>query len=278
MTWWGERQIALSDAIYYYEVSKVKKLIFENPDLDINVVGCFAPLHAIVANGNKELFEIFLSHPEVDVNIRNGNDHTPLMTIEMNTYLEMFLMLLKHPKIDVYCKDSSGNSIFYDICISGCIEGLLWWVALGFKIDFKSDEVKSAYDRMIEYERLRAVLERGKKSSRFYNYPKMRELLNLYRNDKDKAVFESKYRVGNESVLSTVLFSLVVFLCDGFLKVKAEENSETARFFRIASKLPMEIQMILCYRVFRSPKQGMCTTDVDMAVKFCVPEFFVERK
>jgi len=56
------------------------------------------------------------------------------------------------------------------------------------------------------------------------------------------------------------LFALVVFLCDGLLVVSIGSSSstlppsttskKTARFFQIAHCLPMELQMLLCNRVY----------------------------
>jgi hypothetical protein len=46
---------------------------------------------------------------------------------------------------------------------------------------------------------------------------------------------------------------LVVFYSDHFLVFKDSENSqldETRRFFEITERLPIELQMILCHRVY----------------------------
>jgi hypothetical protein len=59
------------------------------------------------------------------------------------------------------------------------------------------------------------------------------------------------------------VFSLVVFLSDDFLSLKpdtsddgdnVDQNRKTKRFFVIARMLPMELQMVLCNRIFKSPK------------------------
>jgi len=47
------------------------------------------------------------------------------------------------------------------------------------------------------------------------------------------------------------VFALVVFLCDSHLRLRetaelSEEMARTQRFFRLAQRLPMEIQMRLC--------------------------------
>lgn len=54
------------------------------------------------------------------------------------------------------------------------------------------------------------------------------------------------------------LFALVIYLADGYLKIsgEAEGNEENqpkaSRFFALAAQLPMDLQMVLCNRVFGS--------------------------
>ena len=48
---------------------------------------------------------------------------------------------------------------------------------------------------------------------------------------------------------STDLFAVVVLICDQYLQPRYDKEQLSAlRFFRIASRLPMELQMILCNR------------------------------
>jgi len=51
------------------------------------------------------------------------------------------------------------------------------------------------------------------------------------------------------------LFALVVFHSDSFVVVNEKTaHSCTKRFFRIASRLPLDLQMVLCNLIFGSPK------------------------
>ena len=73
------------------------------------------------------------------------------------------------------------------------------------------------------------------------------------------------------------LFALVVFLCDGLLSVNTGSSSsasppsptskKAARFFQIAHCLPMELQMMLCNRVFGSWKNSVLTKHSEPAFK-----------
>ena len=49
------------------------------------------------------------------------------------------------------------------------------------------------------------------------------------------------------------MFALVVFVSDGLLQIK-DTTPPAARFFRIASQLPLELQKVLCFRQVGSTK------------------------
>ena len=55
--------------------------------------------------------------------------------------------------------------------------------------------------------------------------------------------------------LAAEMFALVVFVSDGLLQTDdATTPSPAARFFFIVAQLPLELQMVLCYRVMGSSK------------------------
>ena len=70
------------------------------------------------------------------------------------------------------------------------------------------------------------------------------------------------------------VFALTVFLCDELLRFKpashlaaTPDHATTAatRFFVIAKRLPMELQMILCHYVVGSTKQNILRKDSEAA-------------
>ena len=73
--------------------------------------------------------------------------------------------------------------------------------------------------------------------------------------------------------LAAEVFALTVFLCDDLLQLTpapvTSSNPATAvtRFFTIISKLPMELQMVLCHRVVGSTKQNILHNDSELAFK-----------
>jgi len=79
---------------------------------------------------------------------------------------------------------------------------------------------------------------------------------------------EVRVKLGVLDELAAEVFALTVFLCDDLLQLKPASNpAAAARFFAIAKRLPMELQMILCHLVVRSKKQNIRLNDSEVPFK-----------
>jgi len=86
---------------------------------------------------------------------------------------------------------------------------------------------------------------------------------------------ELRVMLGMLDELAAEVFALTVFLCDDLLQLRpaalaATPNpatTATTRFFTIASKLPMELQLILCRRAVGSMEQNILRKDSEAAFK-----------
>ena len=86
---------------------------------------------------------------------------------------------------------------------------------------------------------------------------------------------EVRVKLGVLDELAAEIFALTVFLCDDLLQLKPafhlaatpDHAASATRFFAITSKLPMELQMILCHRAVGSMKQNILREDSEMAFK-----------
>ena len=80
---------------------------------------------------------------------------------------------------------------------------------------------------------------------------------------------ELRVKLGVLDELAAEVFALTVFLCDDFLQLKPAHPAGAAatRFFTISSKLPMELQMVLCHRAVGSMKQNILHKDSEVAFK-----------
>ena len=63
------------------------------------------------------------------------------------------------------------------------------------------------------------------------------------------------------------MFAIIIFLCDDFVVLHHAATPEIKRFFNIAQRLPMELQMLLSNRIFISPKEVVLKTHSEPAFK-----------
>jgi len=85
-------------------------------------------------------------------------------------------------------------------------------------------------------------------------------LLERYTTNPAQTRHEVRVKLGLLEALAAEVFASTVFLCDDLLHLKPASYpaaAATIRFFVIASKLPMELQMILCHRAVGSMKQNI---------------------
>ena len=74
------------------------------------------------------------------------------------------------------------------------------------------------------------------------------------------------------------VFALVVFVSDGFLEVGAGKEAHylgTTKFFGIARKLPVELQMLLCRRVVGLTKELISSKDRETAFKTLATKYWL---
>jgi len=84
--------------------------------------------------------------------------------------------------------------------------------------------------------------------------------------------YELRVKLGVLDALAAEIFALTVFMCDELLQLRpslitSSSNPAVVRFFTLASKLPMELQMILCRRAVGSMKQNILRKDSEAAFK-----------
>ena len=88
----------------------------------------------------------------------------------------------------------------------------------------------------------------------------MEALLERFIANPTRTCYEIRVKFEERGMLAAELFAVVVFLCDDLLQLKpvlatsSNPTAAAALFFAISSKLPMELQMVLCHRVVGSVK------------------------
>ena len=91
-------------------------------------------------------------------------------------------------------------------------------------------------------------------------------LLERFKSDAAKTRHAMRVELGFVDELAAEMFALVVLVSDGILQIKDTTTpSPAARFFSIARQLPLELQMVICYRMVESGKEIIPGKDSEAA-------------
>jgi len=95
-------------------------------------------------------------------------------------------------------------------------------------------------------------------------------LLERFKSDAARTRYAMRVELGWYDEAAAKMFALVVFVSDGLLKTKAtgvKAGAKRTRFFNIARQLPLELQMVLCFRQVGSAKEIISGKDSEVAFK-----------
>ena len=245
-------ELQLIDAARKGRSDEVKSLLKHNPDLDVNwedeEEGLRTALHRASSRGHAEVVKLLLAHPDINVNVLSQYGDTPFLFACENGQVAVVRLLLQDPRVDILLPDDAGCSPLWKASYFCRQEVVRWLIASGRDL---------------------GNLQLARKYSNF----KVRPLLERFVVNSTQTRFEVRVRLGVFDGLAARLFALTVFHCDDLLQLKPAQTTlslqDTAalRFFSIIMLLPMELQMILCHRVYGSEKQNILSEDSEAAFK-----------
>ena len=259
-----EPQQQLLDAAERGDVEEVSSLLTNNPGLDVNCPNerQITALHYASGYGCVEVVKLLLAHPHINVNVRVEEGQTPLSLGCWNGKVSVVEVLLKDPRVDVTLDDIDGRTPLWGASFNGYDEVIEWLIASGRDLGNVTN-VKGKYG-VREFSALEIA--------RAEKFDKVSALLERFVVNPTQTRHELRVKLGVLDEVAAEIFALTVFLCDDLLHLKPALASSTstfatARFFAIAFKLPMELQMILCRRAVGSMKQNTLRKDSEAAFK-----------
>jgi len=205
--------------------------------------------------------EYLLAHPDINVNGPDSHHRsTPFMDSCASARKSVVALLLKDARVDTAMRDDYGCSA-------------MWWCLLN---KARGDEIDDVAEYFIASGRdlgsfstpaftmlysgsIHDMWQNEKVDSKFRVTPRMKDILDRLALNPNKLRQELRIKHGFSQQDATDLFASVVFLCDGLLtfNTHAITTCGTPFFFLIMKKLPMELQMIICHRVYGSPKDSI---------------------
>ena len=246
-------------------VSEVSSLLRDHPGINVNWTDSRqeTSLHVASRNGHVEVVKLLLAHPDINVNLKSRFGDTSLSVACERGHVSVVQVLLKYPRVDVTLDDYWGRTPLWHASSNGKLEVIEWLVASGRGLEDVKNKKDYHDQTALEIVRERNMTEVASLLERFIANPA------LIRH-------EVRVKLGVLDELAAEVFALTVFLCEDFLQPKpasppvASPNPATdaaTRFFEIASKLPMELQMMLCHCAVGSTKQNILHKDSEPAFK-----------
>lgn len=269
----------------------VVNALLDHPQVDVNRgrKDGATPLYIACQNGHHEVVSLLFRYPNLRLNDRTDEGATSFFIACQKGHLRIIKMFLDDPRIDVNCPTKDGSTPLA--------------VALGFG-QIKALALLLTSGRNISHHTFTAVAE----AERLDLLPTWISLLQSVRKDlvsprdvavargitSTVAILDNYERDPAETKLSlwrtlegeegigapaNEVCALIVFLCDGFLRFRGDQGlrQENCRFLRIAMKLPLEIQMTLSCRTFRSAKDVIPSSDLEPVFKLVVRKYLLEQ-
>ena len=253
----------------------VKEILENNPTLDVNWKNERNSGETVLlqtcGNGHDAIVAVLLAHPNIDINQKANDGWTPFHDVCWKGHASCARLLLKDSRINVNERDNSGKTPLYVAASYGDLVIIKWWIASGREMDlgqpgdiYKTDAIGGATTPMME--ELETEEDHQERVSRC---EEVVALLERYQENPVETRYAVRVELGCVDELAAETLALVVFVSDGFLQINKGEEATTlgARFFTIASQLPLELQMVLCYRMVGSDKQIVKGWDTEVAFK-----------
>ena len=268
-----------------------------HPDLDVNWQNPqgWTALHIACRNGNSPVVSLLLDHPRVNVNLQDKFGDTSLLLGCYNDWPLVVRILLKDPRVKA-TRETSGRggwSPLWISCSGGYLEMLQLLIVSGKNLGDVS--LRQRHFDGVEYTALE-IARKGKKTE-------VGDLVERFMAQAEKTRFEVRVELGLVDEVVAELFAVIVFLCDDlFMITKPEgdalitattiaaprvgsaaprvgsapprvgsahevDRAAAVRFFCMAALLPMELQMVLCHRVYGSSKPHILSKSSEVAFR-----------
>ena len=252
------------DAAEGGRASEVSSLLRDHPEINVNHSNDTlqrTALHIASLNGREEVVKRLLAHPDINVNVRDRGGLTPISFGCYYGQVSVVRELLKDPRVDITLEDNDGCTPLWNASCNGYYEVIEWLIASGRDLGNIKNKI-GKYGDGKDYTALEIARSRGG--------TEVVSLLERFMANPTLTRHELRVKLRFPDELAAEVFALTVFLCDDLLQLKPASGPADAaatRFFTIASKLPMELQMILCHRAVGSLKQNILHKDSEISFK-----------
>jgi len=235
----------------------VRDVLRNNPEVDVNWTDDHrrTVLHWACINGKAPVVTLLLAHPAIEVNPKDFEGFTPFKKACYHGRSACVRVLLKDSRVEL---GAVSTSTYTPICWAACRgfdDVIKWWVASGRQVDL-GEPGNPLTDPVAAVKRTEPGLNARSRA----RAKALLEMLGRFKEDPEETRAAVRTEIGWYEELAAEVFALVVFVSDGILRLKEGGNQPAitppaTRFFTMTSMLPLELQMVLCYRLVGSVKE-----------------------
>jgi len=242
-------------AVLSGDAKMLAELMRQDPGVNVNEEDVFGkiPLHYACASGKRSaVIPLLLAHPDIDVNVKDIDGVTPFNLACLNGLTSCVRPLLLDSRVKVNEPSNEGCTPLFWAAHAGHLDVIKWWIASGREMDLgipgdvdTTDAIGAAKKAMI----YRIETERKRQTE-------VVTLLERFKSDAAQTRYVIRVELGLLDGVAAEMFAMVVFVSDGILQINdTKTTTPAARFFKIARRLPLELQMMLCFRLLGSAKE-----------------------
>jgi len=232
-------------AVMNGDAKELAELIRQDPGFDVNIMVLdgdgLALLHlACLGDHRSSIIPLLLAHPAIDVNVKDHYECTPFSIACANGYTSCVREMLKDSRVELNEPIEDGRTPLWYAAYYDDPPTIRWWIASGREMDLETPGV-------MKTDALGVAKEQGR--------TEVVTLLERFKECPGETRHVVRMEVGWYDEAAAEMFALKVFVSDGLLQTKGTTTSTpAARYFSIAAQLPLELQMVLCFRQMGSDK------------------------
>jgi len=239
------------------DTKKLAELIRQDLAFNVNKVldgfGRTLLHHACAESISSPVVSLLLAHPDINVNVKNKSGEPPLLLGCRHGHTSCVREMLKDSRVKLSDTRSDGYTPLLWTVYGGHLDIVKSWIASGREMDlgkpgeWNSDAIEAAKN---------------------YGKTAVATLLERFKSDAAQTKHAMRVELGWYDEAAAEMFALVVFVSDGLLQLKDTTTfTPAARYLNIASQLPLELQMVLCFRLVGSVKEIIPGKNSEVAFK-----------
>ena len=217
-----------------------------------------SPLAVACENGHVETVRLLIWDKRFAINGAEGDDYTPLYLACSRGNQEIMMLLLTHTDIDVLAQGARNDVAGL---LSMAVSGNSMLMLPFFYIFFKKGENIAGRILASDLKALRACFNVICSDYGLRDDPSRNQFVlsfasweqDIPKEQLFEVIRRTKKKLLNDNRLT--YFALIIFISDRLLQIKNQvepTQQKLVRFLKIATQLPMELQMVLSHRVAES--------------------------